>query len=106
MKQIRGNSGELYTFIAVDACLEPGPKRPFNFVGILSKTDTEHIEHLVEESRANGGNYTVWFGHYPTSCIVSNAGKWNLRRFIGQHNEGMVYMCGHLHTLGTELKIT
>lgn len=101
MKQVRGDSGELYTFIAVDACLEPGPKRPFNFIGILMKNDTDDIERLVEESRANGGNYTIWFGHYPTSCIISmNAGKWNLRRVIGQYDEGMVYMCGHLHTLG------
>lgn len=25
-----------YTFIAMDACLEPGPKRPFNFFGYLN----------------------------------------------------------------------
>ncbi|CAG2064344.1 unnamed protein product, partial [Timema podura] len=29
--------GDKYSFIGVDACLEPGPRRPFNFVGMLTK---------------------------------------------------------------------
>lgn len=28
---------ELYSFIGVDACLDPGPRRPFNFVGYCHK---------------------------------------------------------------------
>lgn len=30
-------NGDRYTFIAVDACLEPGPRRPFNFFGQLTE---------------------------------------------------------------------
>lgn len=29
------NTNDKYTFIAVDASIEPGPKRPFNFFGFL-----------------------------------------------------------------------
>ena len=28
-------SGDKYTFIGVDSCIDPGPKRPFNFYGAL-----------------------------------------------------------------------
>ena len=101
MKQIRGSSGEVYSFIAIDACIQPGAKRPFNFIGIISQNDTDHIEGLVRQARANGGNYTIWFGHYPTSCVVTtHAGSWSFRHLIGQYEEGLVYLCGHLHTLG------
>lgn len=100
MKQI-DKSGDRYTFIAVDACLEPGPKRPFNFIGVLSFNDTQQIVRLAEKARENGGNYTFWFGHYPTSCIVTmETGSWGVRQLIGQFEEGVVYMCGHLHRLG------
>lgn len=101
MHQVVGESGERYTFIAVDACLEPGPKRPFNFIGVLSANDTLAIEQMVERARTSGSNYTIWFGHYPTSCIVSmGAGAGGLRRLIGEHDQSVAYMCGHLHQLG------
>lgn len=100
MKQI-DKGGDRFTFIGVDACLEPGPKRQLNFIGVLSLNDTLHINRMAEEARQNGGNYTIWFGHYPTSCIVTmETGSWGVRQLIGQHREGVVYMCGHLHKLG------
>lgn len=99
MKQVQ-KGDEKYTFIAVDACLEPGPKRPFNFIGLLSQNDTAHIVSLAEQARRSGGNYTIWFGHYPTSCIVTmDTGSWGLRQLIGEYEEGIAYLCGHLHTL-------
>jgi hypothetical protein len=30
-------SGDKFSFIAVDACVEPGPRRPYNFFGNLLK---------------------------------------------------------------------
>ena len=30
-------SGDKFSFIAVDACVEPGPRRPYNFFGNLQK---------------------------------------------------------------------
>lgn len=51
--------------VAVDACLDPGPKRPFNFIGNLNENEILQLSSL-----ANDTNYPiVWFGHYPTSCI-------------------------------------
>lgn len=102
MRQVvAGTGGERYTFIAVDACLEPGPKRPFNFIGVLTAQDARQLQRLADEAHAAGGDYTIWFGHYPTSCIVTEeSGAAGLRRLIGSHRESVVYMCGHLHQLG------
>lgn len=58
MEMVKGSGGELYAFIAVDACLEPGPKRPYNFVGLLTQNDTDHLQRLVDESKTAGVNYT------------------------------------------------
>ncbi len=101
MKQIQKGSDK-YTFIAVDACLTPkGPKRPFNFIGVLSQNDTTYLRKLADDARKNGGNYTIWFGHYPTSCIITgDAGSFGLRRLIGEYDESFAYLCGHLHNFG------
>ncbi|XP_067009565.1 transmembrane protein 62 isoform X2 [Anabrus simplex] len=91
--------GLTYSFIALDACLEPGPRRPFNFVGVLTRRESEHITKLVEESRQKGGNFIIWFGHYPTSCILA-PGPGGVRTLIGSAPEGLAYLCGHFHMLG------
>lgn len=36
LKQLHHN-GDTYSFIGIDACLEPGPRRPFNFVGMIDQ---------------------------------------------------------------------
>ncbi|ETN59868.1 transmembrane protein 62 [Anopheles darlingi] len=93
--------GERYAFIAVDACLDPGPKRPFNFVGMLSINETQHLFNLAEQSRAMGTNYTIWFGHYPTSCILTpGLGSGGIRNLIGRYRDAYAYLSGHFHTLG------
>ncbi|XP_071537020.1 transmembrane protein 62-like [Panulirus ornatus] len=81
------------TFIAVDACLLPGPRRPFNFIGMVTASEMRVLEEFEMASKRN--NYTIWFGHYPTSCILSP--EPGIRRVMGR---GLAYMCGHLHTLG------
>lgn len=101
MKQFRSESGEIYTFIAVDACLPIGLKRPLNFVGILSNNDTEHLRQMANNARDAGGDYIIWFGHYPTSCIATvGVGTHSLKQVVGEFPEGLVYMSGHLHTAG------
>lgn len=62
---------EKYAFIAIDACLQPGPRRPFNFVGALDAGEIEKIHRLVADSRQKKSDYIFWFGHYPTSCIIA-----------------------------------
>lgn len=101
LKQVQKGS-EKYSFIAVDACLDPGPKRPFNFIGLLKNEDMEQIIDLATLAREKGGNYTIWFGHYPTSCILSPGVESGgmLRDVIGRYEEGFAYLCGHLHTMG------
>ncbi|XP_031785546.1 transmembrane protein 62 isoform X1 [Nasonia vitripennis] len=100
MHQVRHPAdSSLYSFIAVDACLKPGPKRPFNFVGALDQLEIDRLNGLMNQSRQSQADYIVWFGHYPTSCIVApNAG--GVRAVIGKYEESMTYLCGHFHTLG------
>ncbi|XP_043665127.1 transmembrane protein 62-like isoform X1 [Vespula pensylvanica] len=90
---------EIYSFIAIDACLKPGPKRPFNFVGVLNEQELKKIQELVNISKENNADYIIWFGHYPTSCILSQSDT-SIRNIIGRYKESMVYLCGHYHTLG------
>lgn len=100
MEIVKGVSGETYSFIGVDACLEPGPKRPYNFVGMLNQTDSDLLQQLVDESKQVGVNYTIWFGHYPTTCIITkNKENRSLRRIISDYDTSLAYMCGHLHSL-------
>ncbi|XP_058792329.1 transmembrane protein 62-like [Phymastichus coffea] len=88
-----------YSFIAIDACLMPGPKRPFNFVGLLDELEIDKIHRLAKKAREDEVDFLVWFGHYPTSCIVApNEG--GIKAIIGKYEESMTYLCGHFHTLG------
>ncbi|XP_031628845.1 transmembrane protein 62-like [Contarinia nasturtii] len=97
MKLIDTSAGELYAFIAIDVNMVPGPKLPFNFVGVLTQNETEKIEHLVNESKR--ANYTIWFGHYPTSCIATkNNENRSIKQIISEVDTSLTYMCGHLHT--------
>ncbi|XP_040189573.1 transmembrane protein 62 isoform X2 [Rana temporaria] len=82
-----------YSFICVDATLTPGPKRPYNFFGIIGKDQMQTLSTLAAESLHS--NQSVWFGHYPTSTIVSSSP--GIRAVM---SSAVAYMCGHLHTLG------
>lgn len=51
---------DVYSFIAVDACLDPGPRRPFNFVGILNNAEIQNIRNLAQQARDKGSEYIIW----------------------------------------------
>ncbi|XP_048505686.1 transmembrane protein 62-like isoform X2 [Athalia rosae] len=78
---------------------EPGPRRPFNFVGVLTSAEADNIAKYVQQARAQGGDYIIWFGHYPTSCILAQC-PGGVRSILGRYREGMAYLCGHFHMLG------
>ncbi|KAJ6667246.1 hypothetical protein lerEdw1_017224 [Lerista edwardsae] len=82
-----------YSFICVDATLNPGPKRPYNFFGILNANQMQELSALSAESR--GSNHTIWFGHYPTSTIISPYP--GIRTAM---RSATAYLCGHFHTVG------
>ncbi|CAH1790984.1 unnamed protein product [Owenia fusiformis] len=84
--------GSTYSFVAMDACPKPGPKRPFNFFGVLSNESLTELEELSRQTK--NSNMTIWFGHYPTSVIVSPYP--GVRHFM---RGATAYLCGHLHTL-------
>ncbi|XP_023933430.1 transmembrane protein 62 [Lingula anatina] len=81
-----------YIFNAVDACPNPGPRRPFNFFGMLTQDSLDTLEEFAQASEKS--NATIWFGHYPTSLIgMPGPGLRHVMR------NGIAYLCGHLHTL-------
>ncbi|KAG8505252.1 Transmembrane protein 62 [Galemys pyrenaicus] len=82
-----------YSFISVDATLNPGPKRPYNFFGILDEKQMEELLLLAKESSRS--NHSIWFGHYTTSTMLSPAP--GIRSIM---SSATAYFCGHLHTLG------
>ncbi|XP_070094447.1 transmembrane protein 62 isoform X1 [Equus caballus] len=82
-----------YSFIALDASQTPGPKRPYNFFGILDEKRMEELELLAKESSRS--NHSIWFGHFTTSTILSPSP--GIRSIM---SSATAYLCGHLHTLG------
>ncbi|XP_027725974.1 transmembrane protein 62 isoform X3 [Vombatus ursinus] len=82
-----------YSFIYVDATLTPGPKKPFNFYGILDERQMRALDLLAKQSTHS--NHSIWFGHYPTSTIISPAP--GIRSVM---SSAVAYLCGHLHLLG------
>ncbi|UXI16738.1 retinol dehydrogenase 11-like [Sarcoptes scabiei] len=87
--EIKSDDGNRYSFIGADACLYPGVRRPFNFVGQFDQNELNKLIRFKEESV--GSNYTIWYGHYPTSSIFN---KENFRSIINGP-----YLCGHYHTI-------
>ncbi|XP_051000430.1 transmembrane protein 62 isoform X2 [Acomys russatus] len=82
-----------YSFISVDATQRPGPKRPYNFFGIL---DEKQMEELLSFSKKSSqSNQSIWFGHFTTSTILSPSP--GIRTVM---SSATAYLCGHLHTLG------
>ncbi|XP_014050901.2 transmembrane protein 62 isoform X1 [Salmo salar] len=82
-----------YSFICADATITPGPKRPYNFFGILNQTQMDLLASFRTESHSS--NQTIWFGHYTTSTVISPAPG-----VRGVMSSAVAYLCGHLHTLG------
>lgn len=69
--KVTNQVGMNLTFIAIDACLDPGPKRPFNFIGNLDEDEILQLNSLANSTK----DPIVWFGHYPTSCIHTSGSK-------------------------------
>ncbi|XP_036121200.1 transmembrane protein 62 isoform X2 [Molossus molossus] len=82
-----------YSFISLDATPNPGPKRPYNFFGILDKKQMEELLLLSKESSRS--NHSIWFGHYTTFTVLSPSP--GVRSIM---SSATAYLCGHLHTLG------
>jgi hypothetical protein len=95
MTIINTNERTKYAFIAVDATLEIGPKRLLNFVGQLDDNRLSKLEEFDKIATQLNVNGTIWFGHYPSSCIF-NSGLLELRQVA---SKGIAYLCGHFHTL-------
>eukprot|EP00092_Neocalanus_flemingeri_P032136 GFUD01034927.1.p1 GENE.GFUD01034927.1~~GFUD01034927.1.p1 ORF type:complete len:629 (-),score=170.63 GFUD01034927.1:311-2197(-) len=86
------SGGKTFSFIALDATLNPGPKKVFNFFGYLSDSQLETLGQL--KATAEKSDYQIYFGHFPSSCIVSSTPVMEMM------SGGLVYLSGHLHTLG------
>ncbi|XP_075974163.1 transmembrane protein 62-like [Anticarsia gemmatalis] len=95
-------NGVKVAFLGVDACPDPGLRRPFNFIGILDAQEQAHLQRLKAEAEATA-DHIIWFGHYPTSCILplqKDPKGFDLRHLIGSIHASQVYVCGHLHSMG------
>ncbi|KAI1299852.1 Transmembrane protein 62 [Halotydeus destructor] len=79
---------EEYSFIGVEACIQPGLKKPFNFIGVLHESDISALEKFKKDSSSS--NMTIWFGHYPTSSLATP--RHGLREIMNGP-----YLCGHYH---------
>ncbi|XP_050347004.1 transmembrane protein 62-like [Nymphalis io] len=100
------HNGVNIAFLGMDACPDPGLRRPFNFIGILDVQEQQSLEKLKIEADQKA-DHIVWFGHYPTSCILSlekDSQRMSVRELIGSAGGSQVYVCGHLHSMGGLVK--
>ncbi|XP_072164005.1 transmembrane protein 62-like [Diadema setosum] len=88
-----------YSFISVYALLDPGPKRPFNFFGTMPEEELDRLDSYVSKAAQGPNNHTVFFGHYPTSTIITSH-----QRLSRSLQSGITYLCGHLHSLGGSVR--
>jgi hypothetical protein len=86
-----------YNFVALDASIEPGTKRPYNFIGIVDNDELQFVKSMIDKSN---GNVTIFFAHYPTSSILTPMNSPDIRKFVGQFDSSVLFVAGHLHTLG------
>lgn len=63
---------------------------------MVDNIELERVQKMLVDSK---GNFTIWFGHYPTSTVITPA-NYNIRKFIGHFDSSLVYFAGHLHTMG------
>ncbi|XP_043209318.1 transmembrane protein 62-like [Amphibalanus amphitrite] len=85
-----------YAFIALDATVDPGPRRPFNFFGVVSPRELAALRGYTE--RARRADHVIWFGHFPSSTLIPAA---EVRSLMAG---SLAYLCGHLHTLAGLVK--
>ncbi|KAI9551793.1 hypothetical protein GHT06_022129 [Daphnia sinensis] len=95
MTTVETNNKTKYAFIAVDATLDIGSKRLLNFVGQLDDTRLLRLQELDQAASKLNANATIWFGHYPSSIILTYGILPGLRHIAAK---GIAYLCGHLHT--------
>ena len=97
MVTVQTNNNTKYAFISVDATLQIGPKRILNFVGELEDNQLTKLDKLERSALESNVNASIWFGHYPTSSILSTGLLPGLRHVAAK---GIAYLCGHFHTWG------
>jgi hypothetical protein len=83
-----------YNFLAIDASIEPGTKRPYNFIGIVNKDELDRIDKMLNDSPSD---FIIWFAHYPTPTLRTSGSDENIRKFIGKHEKSSIFVAGHLH---------
>ena len=50
--------GRRYAFVAMDATVDPGPRRPFNFFGVVRPRELAALRRFAE--RARRADYAIW----------------------------------------------
>ena len=84
--------GNNYSIFALDTTLKTGPKKVFNFLGVLQEQDYDKI---MQEKTSLASSKHILFGHFPSSCVIAPSP--GFRNIL---EGGQVYLSGHLHTLG------
>lgn len=70
IEQITLAEDKLLSVISVDATPIPGLKRPFNFFGVIDQDEIAEIKAMKAKAEDDLSDYTIYFGHYPTSAIT------------------------------------
>lgn len=94
MVTVQSSENTKYAFVAVDAVLRFGPKRVLNFVGQLDEEGVSKLERFQRTIEEKHINASIWFGHYPSSSMISVSPG-----FRSLAAGAVTYLCGHYHNL-------
>ena len=92
---VQSSQDTKYAFVAVDAVLAHGPKRVLNFIGQVNEDQVSKLEDFKKRIEHEHINGSIWFGHYPTSSMIS-ASPHGFRNLAAG---AVAYLSGHYHNV-------
>lgn len=95
--------------VAVQAAQVPGPNRPYNFFGVVSKLVFDEVERVLRDGCLDE-RPTILFSHFPSSILVFEKKGWSFGRLnavcaevrrakgLPKRPAFLAYLSGHLHS--------
>mmetsp|Transcript_32161 Transcript_32161/g.125537 ORF Transcript_32161/g.125537 Transcript_32161/m.125537 type:complete len:505 (+) Transcript_32161:811-2325(+) len=90
----------IYRLMTIDATLETGPHRPFNFFGHATEDLIRRLRDTIIGDSDNPVAATLLFGHFPSSTMLFDDSR--TRGFIQSVQDltnVSAYLSGHLHSI-------
>jgi len=90
----------IYRLLTIDATLEMGPHRPFNFFGHATEDLIRELRDVITGHSDFPVAATLLFGHFPSSTMLfDNSRRRGFIQSVQDLTNISAYMSGHLHSV-------